>query len=328
MSRLLGRSKSQRLKPTRQEAQQEVDMLQAPPIERSGRNITPAQVATGPGRWADIPDIQPRPKTSNAASPPSWNQAKGPPIVITADDEVFLFPTPTLRKANFSPPPLACSPSTPTSGVRSESDTIEIGLAIGSPSQVQHFQSLQPCGLRKPGSHDVFSPAKSTGSSNELREPRHDMNDANRPKISRWRSIGRVFGKRDRNAAQQSERQPLREPDRQPLREADFRPDDLTTRSSDNSWPAQFDQAQDAPKKCKQSAMQRKCTERPATSTAPENVPALRQRLILDVDIPDIQLERYSVMFSGLLPSQQSNLLARRQGDKAATLKVSVSFPL
>src|SRR5215469_4375963 len=212
MSRLLGRSKSHRQKTTRQEPQREFDILQAAPIERNGRNIMPAKVATGPGRWADTPNIQPRPKTSNAASSPSWNLKKeGPPIVITADDEVFLFPTPTPRKANFSPP-LACSSSAAASGVRSESDVIPIGLAIGSPSQVQHFQSL-PTGLRKPGTHDIFSPAKSTGSSNEPREPRHNMNDASRPKISGWRSLGRVFGKRDRNAAQQSEHQSLREPD-------------------------------------------------------------------------------------------------------------------
>src|SRR5262249_20135211 len=131
---------------------------------------------------------------------------------------------------------------------------ITIGVAIGSPSQVQHFQSL-PTGLRKPGTHDIFSPAKSTGSSNEPREPRHNMNDASRPKISGWRSLGRVFGKRDRNAAQQSEHQSLREPD--------SRADDLTTCSPVNGSPAQFDQVRDTPKKCKQSTKQRRDIEYP-----------------------------------------------------------------
>lgn len=328
MSRLLGRSKSHRHKATRQEPQQECDMLRAPAIDRNGRNIMPAQVATGPGRWVDTPDIQPRPKTSNAAIPPSWNHTKeGPPIVITADDEVFLFPTPTPRKANFSPA-LACSPSTPASAVRPEPDVIEIGVAIGSPSQIQHSQSPQPRGLRKPGSHGVFSPAQSTGSLNESQEPRHDMNDTSRPKISRWRSLGRVFSKRDRNAAHHLERQPLREPD--------CKADNLIMRSPANSCPAQFDQARDAPNKCKQSAKQStkqsKGIEYPATlpthhpSTALAGRPAPPKRPILDIDIPDIQLERYSVMFSGLIPNRQSNLLARRQGDKAATLKVSVNL--
>ncbi|KAH7328125.1 hypothetical protein B0I35DRAFT_403545 [Stachybotrys elegans] len=47
---------------------------------------------------------------------------------------------------------------------------------------------------------------------------------------------------------------------------------------------------------------------------------------LLDIDIPDITLERYSVMFSGVLESQQpSSLLARRQAnlDRLKTVKES-----
>jgi hypothetical protein len=43
------------------------------------------------------------------------------------------------------------------------------------------------------------------------------------------------------------------------------------------------------------------------------------EKPLLDVDIPQVQLERYSVMFSGLLEPQNNNssssLLYRRQGN-------------
>jgi len=322
MSRLLGRSKSQRHKATRRDQQPDLDIFHGQTSKGNEQNVMTAQVATGAGRWTEAPDIHPRPKTANAASSPSWNVAtKGPPIVITADNEVFCFPTPTPRRTNFSPA-AAPPPSSPASGMLFKPDDIGIGVAIGSPTQIQHFPSPLSQGLRRQASNDIFNPTKSTDCSNEPREPRHDMNDTSRPKISRWRSLGGFFGRRDRNAVQQSDYQSPRQPE--------SKVDDSSTRSPANECAAQSDHPRETPKRSKQAGKQRRCVEHSATlpkypSTAPVDTPTSPQRPMLDINIPDVQLERYSVMFSSVLPNRQSNLLARRQGDKGTTLKVRLA---
>jgi hypothetical protein len=329
MERLLGRSKSHRPKATRREPPPEFDFTQSPSIDSGPtypwktRNVMAMREVTGADQWVDISDVHARPKTSNAASSPMRNvTTMGDPIVITADDEVFQFPTP--RRANFSP-------ATPMSGVRSEPEDIGIGVALGSPSQAQHFQSpgiaigspSQVQYFQNPAIHflqtstltsnDTFSPAKSTP--NEQRDMRHEMNEPGKPKLSRWRSLGSFFGKR--GLQQQHDDHQNRQPE---VKVEEFG----ASSPADNNPGAPVE----SPKETRKSKWkQRKCVERSATvptylsefGQAPATPP---KGPMLTVDIPDVQMERYSVMFSSVLPNRKPSLLARRQGAKGSTLEV------
>lgn len=329
MERLLGRSKSYRHRATREEQPLEFGFTQSPTIDPGPtypwktRNVMAMRAATGADQWVDISDVHTRPKTSNAASSPMRNMATvGAPFVITADDEVFQFPTP--RRANFSP-------ATPVSGVRSEPEDIGIGVALGSPSQTQHFQgpgiaigspsqmhhfqnfAIHPLQTSTPASNDMCSPVKSTP--NEQREMRHDMNEPGKPKLSRWRSLGSFFGKR--GLQQQHDDYQMRQPE--------VKVEEFTTSLPANNHPGA---AMESPKETKKSKRkQKRGVEHLATgpiflSEAGHGPNAPPKGPLLNVDIPDIQMERYSVMFSSVLPSRKPSLLARRQGGKASTLEV------
>lgn len=329
MERLLGRSKPHRHKATRREPPLEFDFTQSPSIDSGPtypwktRNVMAMRAETGADQWVDISDVHARPKTSNAASSPMRNlTAVGDPIVITADNEVFQFPTP--RRGNFSP-------ATPMSGVRSEPEDIGIGVALGSPSQAQQFQGpgiaigspSQVQYFQSPAIHllqtststsyGTFSPARSTP--NEQRDMRHDMNEPGKPKLSRWRSLGSFFGKR--GLQQQHDDHQNRQPE---VKVEEF----STSSPADNNFGAPVE----TPKETRTSKRkQKKGVERSATvpiylSEAGQSPATPPKGPMLTVDIPDVQMERYSVMFSSVLPNRKSSLLARRQGAKASTLEV------
>lgn len=330
MDRLLLRSKSHKQKATRREQPLDFDFTPSPQNDSEPtypwktRNVMAMRAASAAGQWGEISDVQQRPKTSNATSPlVKMMPPAGDPIVITADNETFLFPTPTPRRGNFSP-------ATPLSGVRSEPEDFGIGVALGSPSQVQQFQGasiaigspsqvphFQSAAVVEPqpsiSSNDMFSPAKSTP--NEQRDMRNDMNEPGKPKLGRWRSLGSFFGKRGLQQRHDDHR----------LHQPEVVVEDFAHTTPAHYFPGSpFNSPKDE-KKSKRK--QKKSCERAATvpvflSQAEVSPATPPKGPMLDISIPDIQMERYSVMFSSVLPNRQSNLLARRQGGKASNLEV------
>jgi len=334
MERLLGRSKSHKHNPNRREKLAEFDLARSPTTSLNSTSwtterVSAARLGGAAGRSANVSDSNIRPKTAGAAVSPSPLRTVaniGDPIIIMSDNMEYRFPTPTARKTTFSL-------VTPSATVRSDPEEIGIGVALGSPSQAHFFQkpsialpsSSRAHQFQSPvvqaqsatTSNEMFSPAKSTP--NEQREMRHDMNETGKPKLSRWRSIGNFFGKK-----QQQQQQ-----DENYLQVYDANVGNSTS-SSPVVRSARFsgDPPKDTMKKAKRSVRRKKevpelqvgiPVQLPSADIGPATPP---RGPLLNVNIPDIHMERYSVMFSGVLPARQSGLLARRQAGKTANLEV------
>lgn len=274
-----------------------------------------------------------RPQTANAAMDRRKElMAMGSPIVLTSGRDIFNFPTPSR------------SPSTTQDMYVPElrSDTPDtIGVALGSPSHVAFFQSpmfespYQNSLLAVP--KDVIIPPLSTPgrsmTSYESRNTKNDLNEGVKPKLSRWRSLGGLFGRKQAQARQDrkpSVVQPIPRQERRPLplvQQTSPAPVDLKlhgvhTWERDNSSKVVFE-AQSSPQSAKKTRRERMGIGR--AQTAPtggrrvESPAPPPKGPMLDVQIPDTKMERYSVMFNQTpthTPEPESppfGLLARRQ---------------
>ena len=148
---------------------------------------------------------------------------------------------------------------------------------------------------------------------------RFDMNDKTRPKISRWRSL---FGKK-----------PLADIDQgySPLTQLGSPDSSLTLEEYWSGWPSANKSALSPPVPEKDDKI-RMGVQRAATLPVMTSARSPMSSPLLDVEIPSVQMERFSVMFNGLLPHQRhsrypSNLLARRQAnvEKSSSLRVFIA---
>ncbi|TLD37399.1 hypothetical protein E2P81_ATG04211 [Venturia nashicola] len=294
-----------------------------------------------------------RPQTANAAMDRRKGmRAMGSPIVLSSGSDTFNFPTPSR------------SPTTTQDIYLPEmrSDTPDIiGVALGSPSHAAFFHSPMfesPYQNTLAASKDFLTPPLSTPgrsmTSDESRSTKNDLDEGTKPKLSRWRSLGGLFGRKQVQARNDRKPSPLVQPsspalqERRPLprvQQTSPAPVDLKLHGAhawdrDNSSRVVFE-AQTSPPSTKKTRRERMGLGRsqtaPTVETRSESPAPPPKGPMLDVEIPDTKMERYSVMFNQTpddtphSESPPSGLLARRQASvtrKRADPKQILDLPL
>lgn len=332
----LGRAKSLHLKSSPREPQSysapDSDVLESRLVTAGTPNFSRTaklpDFVTAAGHSQDNPI---RPRTANAAMDRRKElRAMGSPIVLTSGPDIFNFPTPSR------------SPSTAQDIFVPEarSDTPEtIGVALGSPSHAVFFQSPMlesPSQSSLAAPKDVFTPTLSTPGRSmttyESRSTKNDLNEGVKPKLSRWRSLGGLFGRKKSQARNSRESSPLAQPpaparqERRPLpfiQQTSPAPVDLKlhgahTWERDNHSRVVFE-AQPSPPSARKTRRERmgmgRAQTAPTAVTRTESPAPPPKGPMLDVEIPDTKMERYSVMFNQtpIPEAAPSGLLARRQ---------------
>lgn len=268
---------------------------------------------------------------------PSWRPGARPGALPTPDaspDQMLSPPLPHYVPARMP------TPESVSSG------EIQIGMALGSPttSTPSPLASWQPRPLTPP--RDVYSP---------LPPQRTPEPAVQRQKTQKRKFFGSLFGSRkhaDKEKEKEKEREKEREKDRflEPVADVQFittitapsmtsldrsgettplrsntvasrkTPRFMASLSRSRTEPEMDKAVQQATKQpvpeVKVSDVDRRPVYRSAEDTGPSTPP--RGPGLLDIEIPDVRLERYSIMFSGVLnpggsETQTSSLLARRQ---------------
>ncbi|KFA54133.1 hypothetical protein S40293_07043 [Stachybotrys chartarum IBT 40293] len=202
-------------------------------------------------------------------------------------------PSPETSPKDPAPPGLAVRTTTPDSmdgrSVKGETGVIAIGMALGSPahprepSLIPWHSQAAAASQAKPSIPSAVTSKGATATNMTAVPPIAVQQEA--PKSRKWGIFGRSRSKRGRTPETAS-----------PSSSAAATPNPTAVRSG--TFPGA------SPGKSKHT---------PIIAQVPP-VPAIPQSRFLDVEIPDITMERYSVMFSGVLePQQTSSLLARRQ---------------
>lgn len=268
---------------------------------------------------------------------PSWRPGARPGALPTPDaspDQMLSPPLPHYVPARMP------TPESVSSG------EIQIGMALGSPttSTPSPLASWQPRPLTPP--RDVYSP---------LPPQRTPEPAVQRQKTQKRKFFGSLFGSRkhaDKEKEKEKEREKEREKDRflEPVADVQFittitapsmtsldrsgettplrsntvasrkTPRFMASLSRSRTEPEMDKAVQQATKQpvpeVKVSDVDRRPVYWSAEDTGPSTPP--RGPGLLDIEIPDVRLERYSIMFSGVLnpggsETQTSSLLARRQ---------------
>lgn len=268
---------------------------------------------------------------------PSWRPGTRPGALPTPDaspDQMLSPPLPHYVPARMP------TPESVSSG------EIQIGMALGSPttSTPSPLASWQPRPLTPP--RDVYSP---------LSPQRTPEPAVQRQKTQKRKFFGSLFGSRkhaDKEKEKEKEREKEREKDRflEPVADVQFittitapsmtsldrssettplrsntvasrkTPRFMASLSRSRTEPEMDKAVQQATKQpvpeVKVSDVDRRPVYWSAEDTGPSTPP--RGPGLLDIEIPDVRLERYSIMFSGVLnpggsETQTSSLLARRQ---------------
>jgi hypothetical protein len=273
-------------------------------------------------------DTQTRPRTANEAMDRRKElMATGSPISVTSGRDIFNFPTPLRR------------PSTTqgdTHSTEARSDTPDIGIALGSPSHAAFFQSPMfesPYQNRLVVPNDILTPLSTPGrsmTSYESRSTKNDLNEGAKPKLSRWRSLGGLFGRKQAQANRERKSPLLQQTSPAPV---DLKLQDYHTWERDNPSRVMFED-QTPPLSSKKTKRERMGLGRSQTAPIGRRVDSPippPKGPMLDVHIPETKMERYSVMFN-MTPSQQnqqSGLLARRQASTSKRVdSLQVSFIL
>ncbi|OCK86367.1 hypothetical protein K432DRAFT_66716 [Lepidopterella palustris CBS 459.81] len=349
MARMLGRSKSLRLKISQKELHQQEGDIFAPPLtdtdaepRTAAQSLKVAAHATKAVKRVETPEQVQRPRTSSGPGERSRHlHENGVPVVITSDDRTFNFPLPSPKTVLY------------TAEVHED---ITIGMALGSPTEVTRWnQNTHATGYvtRHPGAGTqiVYE--------NSWTDPLDTGHDVTKPKISRWRSL---FGKRSNNSPQQTSFYQLQQSAGQPRvdnhNDVSCQRQRQASRSDSRAAsPPTTSERQDVRKRARamkkaaaEEAKAKSEFEKQASSSKPasmreeaspkpppkdhwNNSPSIPKVMVssgsdnmsprtlgggpmLDVDIPNIEMERYSVMFGSLLrPDRSSSLFARRQAN-------------
>jgi hypothetical protein len=340
----LGRTKSlNKLRPSPKVFQDpfvpELEVLENRLVESGTPNFSrraklPNFVIRGGHDQASV-DTLTRPRTANEAMDRRRElMAMGSPISFTSGRDIFNFPTPSRR------------PSTALGdgqSVELRSDTPDIGIALGSPSHAAFFQSPMfesPYQNSLGVPNDILTPLSTPGrsmTSYESRSTKMDLNEGAKPKLSRWRSLGGLFGRKQAQANRERKSPLLQQTSPAPV---DLKLQDYHTWESDYPSKVAFEN--------QTSLLSSKKTKRERMGLGRSQTAPIGRRMespvpppkgpMLDVHIPVTKMERYSVMFNQTpsqlngqsTPSQtnaQSGLLARRQASisrRVDSLQVSV----
>ena len=255
-------------------------------------------------------EVLSRPKTANAIMEEARKRklmAMGDPICVTDGKETFNFPTPVLM-SRYANSPLAPRPNLERSNTP---DTI--GIALGSPSHLAQFEAqisqspsmqdrmyaegreVTPAGTPKLDGHEI---------------KQDDVAATAKPKMSRWKSI---FGRKAQPALRSQDAPPQRSGlglnnyhnwEQQSPRSPRMRSDTVP----------RYDDSPKAPPKSPRWNLGRSQTA--PTARRNVNSPPTPPKDFLSVEIPETKMERYSIMFNGVLSTQGGGLLARRQSKR------------
>lgn len=227
--------------------------------------------------------------------------AMGDPISVTDGKETFNFPTPVLlSRYAVAPRPNVERSNTPET----------IGIALGSPSHLAQFENQI-----SPSIQDRLYVASKevTPVVTPRLEQRFDGAQVAKPKLSRWKSI---FGRKAQHPALKAQDGQAPAP-RSGLGVGSYHTWEQSSPRSPrmrSETVPQYDGSPQAPPKSPRWNLGRSQTA-PTMRRNGDN-PATPPKDFLAVDIPETKMERYSIMFNGIVPSQPGGLLARRQSKK------------
>lgn len=170
-----------------------------------------------------------------------------------------------------------------------------IGVALGSPSMLDSRDNLPPPRFKT----DIFSQEK----------------DGQPPlphKPSKWRKIGGLFKAKYALAMPMDGPKVPPKPAPKPESEQSNKP--LQRRGSIEEWPMIEVDSTAAPAGTNSSPQRSRKLSLPGRKANKPQVPEKGEKSrLLEIDIPDVQMERYSVMFSQVMKkNQRPSLLARR----------------
>ncbi|KAF2501507.1 hypothetical protein BU16DRAFT_534168 [Lophium mytilinum] len=371
MARMLGRSKSLRLKSSQKDLrQQEADAPTPLPTARDDEprsdhhldSLRTAALTTHPAKRAESPEQVQRPRTASAPGDrgkPSQFHKKAAPVAITSDEATFSFALP--------------SPTTVLYAAEVHEDDM-IGMALGSPTTPARWnQPVQPTdyvtrpGLNRTYTHIAYDPSFQSsdyedGVGKNSTTDSDPGQDVTKPKVSRWKSIfGRkntapqpfyqlqqapapssqvhshneVVQHRQRSSSRASTREALTKPaptSAHEIREARKKHKAAKKAAADEAKEAKnlkidsgksltsryenmkAEVSPKPPPKDDWRFQVPRVTVSSGSQTTSPRTPGSGP--LLDVDIPNVEMERYSVMFGSLLrPDRSSSLLVRRQAD-------------
>lgn len=240
----------------------------------------------GPAQLSDRAKVAryefPRPRTADGhggrKAPPGVAMAASFDFRVTAPpDEVF----PSKTGGNDSP-----------GGVN------RIGLALGSPSMLDSRDNLPPPRFNT----EIFS-------QEQVGQPPLPR------KSSKWRKIGGLFKAKHALAMPIDEPKPLRKPPA-PKKNSEQSTGPTLPRGSTEEWPIIEVNSKPAPVDNNSSPERRRKLSLSGKKANKDRTSEKGQKstgLLLEVDIPNVQMERYSVMFSQVMnKNQRPSLLARR----------------
>jgi hypothetical protein len=289
----------------------------------SGKSSTNLTATASPSSSVQSPVFVARPKTSGAeigTRSASRTQQKQQwadfvlntsPIEVIADDDSYMFPMPQLRRPSTATNSAAASPRIEepfpfgsTSALKAE----DLSNALSSAKLLNDAKRSndQSAAGSRTGPSMRPTRAYTTNWSAELESPK--------PKLNRWKSLGGFFGKKraDAEPVESFKSPDLREehaPEKvsSPLEKEDVHsPQEVQSPISPvGGLLRSLTKRTKQPSEKRPKTREGKIEERAIVS--PLNAP------LLDVQIPEIKMERYSVMFQEVLPVRSSSLLARRQ---------------
>jgi hypothetical protein len=269
-------------------------------------------------------EVLSRPKTANAAMDEQRRRrlmAMGEPISVKEGKDTFDFPTPVREgpqpqlMSRYANSPLALRPNL------ERSDTPDtIGIALGSPSHLAQFENpwaQSPMNDRLYASSKDITPA-GTPRLREVQEQKTDATEPSKPKVSRWKSI---FGRKSQPKEARLQLPQAVSPGTQPRSGLGLNNYHTWEQASPRSPRLRSDTV---PRY--DASPQTKSPRTPIlgigrSQTAPTrgrnaNSPQPPPKDFLDIEIPTTKMERYSIMFNGILPNQPGGLLARRQSKR------------
>jgi hypothetical protein len=237
----------------------------------------------------------------------------GSPIEITTEDDTFRFPTPLRRPSTANS--FVASPRLDGKPLVNGSQDSGIGLAIGSPSDGVFFLDGDRDSEAQGREHGL-SRAAGPVRANTTREIT-TTDDNSRSKLSRWRSLGGLFARRaGPGGSLKGGRANV-----EPAVEERSRSDTPQRMRGDSNGSSSNQSEVSSPPQ----GLWRRATTRRTKPKVIHNCPAPPPKgPLLDVDIPEVRMERYSVLFQDVqtLPMRSSSLWSRRQatGDKTKPL--------
>ncbi|KAI9700636.1 MAG: hypothetical protein M1836_002003 [Candelina mexicana] len=248
------------------------------------------------------------------------NESHYPGVNPLASHTSSMFFTPMPQAAAEPPPYAPC-------------DELAIGMALGSPRDNPQWSSEPPLPVPSNDNHNDSRTTVSSPAPSQISNDRSQGGPTLKHKGSRWKLLGGMFGRKTTESSPSSSFNQVQHPSSSPRTPQSNTPkttEVLRERSiKRRANPRIKEQGEGKPnlKRAQTSPLsQSEAAPKPPPKSTQSSLRPARAQLeggrMLDVDIPNTKLDRYSVMFDAVLkPTQpatqpQSSLLARRQANQ------------